>query len=536
MRDAGLVSRSIPGEALLFRLFNTIGETLPSMALGPPGRDLGQGQVACRGAAGRSSGRRTRSLAMVQPLAAPLFDEHRAAGRPVVMATTTPVRPGQAARRPARPRRRGRHPVRRQRRRHLRRDARRPVRVERRQAGRGRAVGRASTASTWPRATPTATACTTRRCWPPSGTRSSSTPTRAWCDGRGASLADDRSVAAATSQRCAMAKIPVVNLEIQRLALSFTHPLFFPYAKFDIDGVEQHPDTGPAIIVGNHRSYFDPAAMARDHRPHRPHRALPRQEGGVRRTGGRPDRRGDGRHPGRPGHRQRRTVAGRRRGARRGDMVAIMPQGTIPRGKAFFDPKLKGRWGAARLAAHDRGAGDPGRAVGHREGVAAVGSPARTCSTSSTRRTVTIRVGAPVALKYQSADADTKRIMKAIMDLLPPESRVKREPTDGRARARRCRPATRATCSTSTSADRAPTERVSRDAASGGRGTNGAGARPRTRRSPPCRLTSDFSSSVTPRHPAQQERHHDRADEAPAPTLVSAATRAMPHHTQASPK
>ena len=33
-----------------------------------------------------------------------------------------------------------------------------------------------------------------------------------------------------------------------------------------------------------------------------------------------------------------------------GDLVAIMPQGTIPRGRAFFDPVLKGRWGAARLA------------------------------------------------------------------------------------------------------------------------------------------------------------------------------------------
>ena len=31
-------------------------------------------------------------------------------------------------------------------------------------------------------------------------------------------------------------------------------------------------------------------------------------------------------------------------------MVAIMPEGTIPRGPAFFDPELKGRWGAARLA------------------------------------------------------------------------------------------------------------------------------------------------------------------------------------------
>ena len=34
-----------------------------------------------------------------------------------------------------------------------------------------------------------------------------------------------------------------------------------------------------------------------------------------------------------------------------GEMVALMPQGTIPRGKAFFEPKLTGRWGAARLAA-----------------------------------------------------------------------------------------------------------------------------------------------------------------------------------------
>jgi putative phosphoserine phosphatase/1-acylglycerol-3-phosphate O-acyltransferase len=33
--------------------------------------------------------------------------------------------------------------------------------------------------------------------------------------------------------------------------------LFFPYAKFDIAGTEHIPAVGPAIIVGNHRSYFD---------------------------------------------------------------------------------------------------------------------------------------------------------------------------------------------------------------------------------------------------------------------------------------
>lgn len=43
--------------------------------------------------------------------------------------------------------------------------------------------------------------------------------------------------------------------------------------------------------------------------------------------------------------------------------------------------------------------------------------------------TVRIRVGEPVALKYKDVDADTKRIMKAIMALLPDESRVRHVPT-----------------------------------------------------------------------------------------------------------
>src|SRR4029078_8088929 len=34
-----------------------------------------------------------------------------------------------------------------------------------------------------------------------------------------------------------------------------------------------------------------------------------------------------------------------------GELICLMPQGTLPRGPALFDPELKGRWGAARLAA-----------------------------------------------------------------------------------------------------------------------------------------------------------------------------------------
>ena len=42
---------------------------------------------------------------------------------------------------------------------------------------------------------------------------------------------------------------------------------------------------------------------------------------------------------------------------------------------------------------------------------------------------VRVRVGDPVEVKYRSADADTKRIMAAIVDLLPAEARHRREPT-----------------------------------------------------------------------------------------------------------
>ena len=45
------------------------------------------------------------------------------------------------------------------------------------------------------------------------------------------------------------------------------------------------------------------------------------------------------------------------------------------------------------------------------------------------RPNVSAVVGDPVKLNYKSADADTKAIMKAIMALLPEESREKKTPT-----------------------------------------------------------------------------------------------------------
>ncbi len=45
------------------------------------------------------------------------------------------------------------------------------------------------------------------------------------------------------------------------------------------------------------------------------------------------------------------------------------------------------------------------------------------------RPEIRVRVGGPVVLKHRSPDADTKRIMAALVDQLPDEARVKRTPT-----------------------------------------------------------------------------------------------------------
>jgi putative phosphoserine phosphatase / 1-acylglycerol-3-phosphate O-acyltransferase len=108
--------------------------------------------------------------------------------------------------------------------------------------------------------------------------------------------------------------------------------------------------------------------------------------------------------------------------------VAIMPQGTIPRGRSFYDTKLKGRWGAARLAAMT---GAPVIPVGlwGTEKVWPRSARVPNVLNVVTPPLVTVTVGPPVTLKHKSADSDTKAIMKAIMALLPPESREEREPT-----------------------------------------------------------------------------------------------------------
>jgi len=431
MRTAGLVTRSIPGESLLYRLFNTVGETLPSMALARQAAVLAKGRsrAAVQAAAEQAA---DTLVAMVQPMAASIFAEHRAAGRPIVMATTTPfdlVKPLAD--------RLGLDDV---------------VATRYGVNADGTYDGTISGPFVW--------------------SAGKLAAVREWAERNGIDLAasyaysdsvydtpllaavgspfvvnpDPRMVLVAAARRWpvldlgkprsedtdraghGMAKIPVVNLEIQRLALSFTHPLFFPYAKFDIAGTEHIPIQGPAIIVGNHRSYFDVAAMALTiAKTERMVRFLGKKEvfdapvigqmasamGGIR------VERGTG---------SDEPLEAAAEALENGDMVAIMPQGTIPRGTAFFDPKLKGRWGAARLAAMT---GAPIVPVGLWGTERVWPRSARLPNVLNVvdPPLVRVRVGTAVPLKYKDPDADTKKVMKAIMDLLPPESRDRRQPT-----------------------------------------------------------------------------------------------------------
>ena len=87
--EAGLSSGPFPGERLVFGLFNRIGETLPAMALARQGVALAKGrsQAAVRDVAASVV---DPLAALLAPFATAEFETHRAVGRPLVLATTTP--------------------------------------------------------------------------------------------------------------------------------------------------------------------------------------------------------------------------------------------------------------------------------------------------------------------------------------------------------------------------------------------------------------------------------------------------------------
>jgi putative phosphoserine phosphatase/1-acylglycerol-3-phosphate O-acyltransferase len=220
----------------------------------------------------------------------------------------------------------------------------------------------------------------------------------------------------------------VVGLEPYHLLRPFVRKLSFPYARFDIAGVEHVPTRGPVLLASNHRSYFDVAALALVAREiGRPVRFLGKKEifdapvvGMIARAiGGIAVDRGSG-----SGQSMRAAEAA----LKAGEVVVVLPQGTIPRGYDFFDPVLHGKTGTARLAAAT-GATVVPVGIWGTENVWPRSARLPDFTLVRNPPTVTVRVGTPVGLSLTNAKADTVTIMEAITAQLPTEARVFHEPT-----------------------------------------------------------------------------------------------------------
>ena len=219
----------------------------------------------------------------------------------------------------------------------------------------------------------------------------------------------------------------IAGRELQEWMRPFAREQLVPYARFEFTDLEHIPAEGPAIVVANHRSYFDGIAVGLAiTKRGRVARFLGKKEvfdaplvgAAARLLGGIRVERGTGSDE--PLHEAARALEA-------GEVIMIMPQGTIPRGPAFFEPELKGRWGAARLAAMTKAPVIPlglwgTEKVWPRSSRVPIVNPL-------SRPLITVRAGPPVPLTYGDPEVDTKAIMMAIVDLLPEEAKVRREPT-----------------------------------------------------------------------------------------------------------
>ncbi|HET7821684.1 MAG TPA: HAD-IB family hydrolase [Ornithinibacter sp.] len=422
MYDLGVVTRKLPGEGLLYGMFDLIGETLPSIFLARQATLLAKGRDGATFDAAALAAAESIA-AVVHPFALSLIEQHHAAGRPVVLATTTPY--------------------------HLIKPLADRLGIDHVIATRytidedGRFDGSISGNFVW--------------------SRGKLAAVKEWAAREDVDLAEsfaysdsiyDLPLLSAVGSPAAVnpdprltvyavargwpivhfdvspgvLKVPVLGIELQRLLFLASPPLLTPYARFDISGTEHIPRTGPAILVGNHRSYFDLQTIIQLLRATgRTARGLGKKEifdvpvlGAIATAlGGIPVDRASG------GQESFEHAAVALEG---GELVCLLPQGTIPRGEKFYDPLLKGRTGAARLAAMTGAPVIPFGMWGT-ENVWPRSEPVPRIFNLTDPPTVRVRVGPPVDLKLRSAAADTRRIMAAITECLPAQAREHREPT-----------------------------------------------------------------------------------------------------------
>ena len=256
LRSAGVVSGSrLPGEDMLYRVFNLVGETLPSMVLARQGVAVMKGKPRHEVVAAAHAV--AQQLAdLVRANARNIIAEHKRNGVKVVLATTTP------------------HDLIATFARHMGFDDVVATRFEVDAEGlyTGQLVG------------------------PFAWSAGKLEAVKAWCSDHNVDLAqsyaysdsvydapllsavgfpyvvnpDARLAVMASARKWPTAEFEVQGetpkpslqiSDIQKLGLLFARPEIFPFAKTTIDGIEHVPSTGPVILVANHRSYFDVFAL-----------------------------------------------------------------------------------------------------------------------------------------------------------------------------------------------------------------------------------------------------------------------------------
>jgi putative phosphoserine phosphatase/1-acylglycerol-3-phosphate O-acyltransferase len=422
LREEGLLGTDrIPGERLLFGLFDLVGETLPSMALTRQGARAAKGWSVA--AVRRAGARAASQLAdAVEPFAREVIADHRAAGRSLVLATTTPhdlvvdfaerlgfdevlathyrVGPGQ----------------------------RYDGTID------GEFVwsrGKARAATSWARAH-----------------RVELVESYAYSDsiydvpllravGHPVAVNPDPRLWAYASLRgwetvwfSAPPGVPKpFGLEPQQMVAALARNELLPWVNIVIEGLDNVPAQGGALLAPNHRSYLDPLIVGfAGSKMHRPVRFLAKKEvtdapivGHVTRALGaiRVDRGGE----------TESSMIEATRALRAGELVALFPQGTIPRGEAFFDPVLKGRFGAVRLAMES---GAPLIPIGI-WGTEAAWPRNRSVPyvlNLADPPTVTVAIGEPYHPSSEDLEEATEELMRAIVALLPAEARMSRTPSE----------------------------------------------------------------------------------------------------------
>ena len=228
------------------------------------------------------------------------------------------------------------------------------------------------------------------------------------------------------------ARQPLVP-DIATVLRPLSNPLLSP-VRISVEGIERIPTEGPVIVAGNHRSYLDPVVLS----------TIALRRGRMLRYLGKKEV-FDIPLIGQLAHAFGQIRVERGTGATQpleqaidalmcGDAIGIFPQGTIPRGRKFFESKLDAKTGVARLAITADAPVVP-VAMWGAEDIWPRSSRIPKPDKLLRRPVVHARVGEPLMLHGEDYHAEAERVMDTIAAMLPDEVRDPPPPTPEQIKA-----------------------------------------------------------------------------------------------------